>query len=308
MGTLREELETVLESRQILTDEPLGRHTTFRVGGPADFYLMPRVEQISAVMDILARRGVERMVIGNGSNLLVSDNGIRGAVVEIGKQMAEISVDGETARAQAGALLAQAAQAAYHNGLSGLEFAAGIPGSVGGAMVMNAGAYGGEMKDIVTKVKVLAEDGSVKELSNKEMDFAYRKSCILEKGYLVLEAEFSLKRQEKGQIKEQMELFRKRRVSKQPLEFPSAGSTFKRPEGYFAGKLIMDAGLAGYAVGGAKVSEKHCGFVVNAGGASAADVLAVIRHAQRTVKERFGVELQTEVKLAGEFKEGEDAL
>lgn len=301
MGTLRDDLEEVLETRQILTDEPLGRHTTFRVGGPADFYLMPEAGQLFAVMGILERHDTPFMVIGNGSNLLVSDSGIRGAVIEIGNRMAEISVDGETVRAQAGALLSQAAQAAYKNGLSGLEFAAGIPGSVGGAMVMNAGAYGGEMKDVVTSVKVLARDGSVIELSNEEMEFDYRKSCVVSKEYLVLEAAFALKRQEKEQIKNQMELFKERRLSKQPLEFPSAGSTFKRPPGYFAGKLIMDAGLSGYAVGGAKVSEKHCGFVVNAGGASAADVLAVIRHVQKTVKERFGVELQTEVKLAGEF-------
>lgn len=301
MGQLLEELERALESSQILIDEPMGRHTTFGVGGPADFYIMPEVRQLSAVMDIFASHQVPVTVIGNGSNLLVADSGIRGAVIEIGGRMSEIFIDGETLTAQAGALLSKAARAACQRGLSGLEFAAGIPGSVGGAMVMNAGAYGGEMKDIVSSVTVLDKNGNVLELDNSRMEFAYRHSCILENGYLVLGASFQLKRADSEQIRRAMEEYKERRLSKQPLEFPSAGSTFKRPPGYFAGKLIMDAGLSGYAAGGAQISKKHCGFVINRGNASASDILAVIRHAQQTVLERFGVELETEVKMLGQF-------
>lgn len=301
MGRLLEELEQVLESSQILRDEPLGRHTTFRVGGPADFYLMPEAAQLPAVMDILASHTVPVTVIGNGSNLLVADSGIRGAVIEIGSRMSNISIDGETITAQAGALLSKTAQAACKSGLSGLEFAAGIPGSVGGAIVMNAGAYGGEIKDVANVVTALDQDGRVVKLSNSQMDFSYRHSCILENGYLVLEASFQMERTDSEQIRRTMEELKERRLSKQPLEYPSAGSTFKRPPGHFAGKLIMDAGLSGYAVGGAQVSQKHCGFVINRGNACAADILAVIRHVRQTVLERFGVELETEVKMLGQF-------
>ncbi|MBO5303815.1 MAG: UDP-N-acetylmuramate dehydrogenase [Lachnospiraceae bacterium] len=279
----------------------MSRHITFRVGGPADLLLTPDMEQLGKVLSILRENAIPVTVIGNGSNLLVGDGGIRGAVIEIGRQMQEITVEGETVTAGAGALLSKVAQEAYAHGLSGLEFAAGIPGSIGGAMVMNAGAYGGEMKDVVVSVKVLTEDGEICALSCEEMDFGYRHSCVPEKNYVVLEASFSLQKKEKACIAERMEELKIQRVSKQPLEYPSAGSTFKRPEGYFAGKLIMDAGLAGYTVGGACVSEKHCGFVVNKAKGTAKDVLAVIRHVQKVVKEQYGVELETEVKMLGEF-------
>lgn len=301
MKELLKKLEQILNENQIKINEPLDRHTTFRVGGPADLYLAPEEIGLSAVMRILSEEKMHVTVIGNGSNLLIGDKGIRGAVVEIGRQMSEIFVDGEYVRAKAGAFLSNTAQKAYQNGLSGLEFAAGIPGSVGGAIVMNAGAYGGEMKDIVDYVKVLSRNGEILKLSNAQMEFGYRNSCVLKNEYLVLEAAFKLKKSDPAEIGKKMDSLREQRRSKQPLEYPSAGSTFKRPEGYFAGKLIMDAGLSGYTVGGAKVSEKHCGFVVNYKDASSADILAVIRHVQKTVKERFGVDLQTEVKMLGEF-------
>ena len=298
---IRKELESVLGEGQVLQNEPLSAHTTFRVGGPADLYLTPNAAQLPRVMEIVSSYGIPATVIGNGSNLLVGDRGIRGAVIEIGRQMADISVAGECVTAQAGALLSKAANEAYKNSLSGLEFAAGIPGSTGGAMVMNAGAYGGEMKDVTVRVKVLSGDGAILELDAAQMEFSYRYSCVAEKGYLVLEASFLLQKADPAQIAARMEELKEKRVSKQPLEYPSAGSTFKRPQGYFAGKLIMDAGLAGFSVGGAQVSEKHCGFVINRGNAKAADILAVIRHVQETVRAQFGVELETEVKMLGEF-------
>lgn len=295
-----DKLRKILDENQILRNEPMKRHTTFQTGGPADWYLLPRYEQLAPLIALLREMDTEITIIGNGSNLLVGDGGIRGAVVEIGKAMQEITVSGNTIRAQAGAILGSVVSKASQNGLTGMEFAAGIPGSVGGAMVMNAGAYGGEMKDVAAKVKVLTPQGEILELGADEMEFGYRKSVVSEKGYLVLEAEFALIPGEKEEIKRKMEELKRQRISKQPLEYPSAGSTFKRPEGYFAGKLIMDCGLSGFSVGGAQVSEKHCGFVINRGG-SAADVLAVISHVQKKVKERFGVELETEVKLVGEF-------
>lgn len=295
------ELEKILDSEQIFVDEPMSNHTTFRVGGPADVLIQPRADQMAAVMGLLYSHTIPVTIIGNGSNLLVGDKGIRGVVVEIGRQMQDVVVNGTTVTAGAGALLSKVAQEAYKNSLSGLEFAAGIPGTIGGAMVMNAGAYGGEMKDVVVSVKVLTKDGTILDIANADMEFDYRHSCVIDKEYLVLEATFALEKTEKEAVLSRMEELKEQRVSKQPLEYPSAGSTFKRPEGYFAGKLIMDAGLRGYTVGGACVSEKHCGFVINKGHGTARDVLAVIHHVQKVVKEQFGVELETEVKLLGEF-------
>ena len=244
METVLRELRKVLREDQIREQEPLSRHTTFRVGGPADLFLTPDSTQISDVMQILKAYQVPVTVIGNGSNLLVGDKGIRGAVIEFGKQIAQIHVEESKIMAEAGAALAAVAQQAYKAGLADMEFAAGIPGSVGGALVMNAGAYGGEMKDIVESVKVLSKDGKIMELSNEQMDFSYRHSCVTEQEYLVLSAVLKLQQEEPEKILARMEQLREQRVSKQPLEYPSAGSTFKRPEGYFAGKLIMDAGLA----------------------------------------------------------------
>lgn len=303
MEQLLRELENVLERDQILRNEPMDRHTTFRVGGPADLFLTPTADRLAETIQILRRHQIDITVIGNGSNLLVGDFGIKGAVIEMGRQSAEIRTEGEYVIAQAGALLSKTAGEAYKNGLSGMEFAAGIPGSVGGAMVMNAGAYGGEMKDIVSSVTVLDKDGNKKTLTCEQMEFGYRHSCIEEKGYLALEAAFHLKKGNPEEILLKMEELKKQRIAKQPLEYPSAGSTFRRPEGYFAGKLIMDSGLSGFSSGGAQVSCKHCGFVINKGCATAADILAVIRHVQKTVKERFGVDLKTEVKLIGRFQD-----
>jgi len=298
---LLEELNQVLELNQILSDEPMKNHTTFRTGGPADWYLMPKMNQIPPLLALLKEKQIPVTVIGNGSNLLVGDGGIRGVVIEIGKAMQEVTVKGNFIYAQAGAMLGNVVSKAYQNGLTGLEFAAGIPGSVGGAMVMNAGAYGGEMKDVTAQVQVLSREGEVITLTGEQMEFGYRRSIVVERDYVVLEAGFSLHQGDKTAIYEKMEELRRQRISKQPLEYPSAGSTFKRPEGYFAGKLIMDCGLAGFSVGGAQVSEKHCGFVINKDGGTAADVLSVIRHVQQTVLKNYGVKLETEVKLVGEF-------
>lgn len=302
MEFVRRELKEVLGEGNVLVNEPMSRHTTFCVGGPADLFLKPGEEELPWVMELLKRRQIPVTVIGKGSNLLVGDKGVRGAVIEVGGRMAKIRhIGGECITAQAGAPLARVAQEACKKGLSGLEFAAGIPGGIGGAIVMNAGAYGGEMKDIVTHVKVLDGDGNVRELSNRQMEFAYRNSCVPKNGYLVLEASFRLQSMDEARIRREMEELREQRMAKQPLEYPSAGSTFKRPEGHFAGKLIMDAGLSGYSVGGAQVSKKHCGFVINRGDATAGDIRSVIRHVQETVKEKFGVDLNTEVKMLGEF-------
>ena len=240
-------------------------------------------------------------IIGNGSNLLVADKGIRGLVIEIGKGLESISFEGNRVTVGAGTLLSRLANAAAENSLAGVEFAARIPGSVGGAVVMNAGAYGGEMKDVLVEVKVLDEHGEEKVLSLEELDLSYRHSCILENNYIVVEATMDLQMGMEDLIREEMAKLRDQRVEKQPLEFPSAGSTFKRPEGYFAGKLIMDAGLRGYTVGGAQVSEKHCGFVINIGGATAADVCKLMKDVNDKVVAQFGVALEPEVKMVGEF-------
>ena len=277
-------------------------HTTFRVGGPADIFLMPSAEELPAVLSVCREERVPVTVIGNGSNLLVGDQGIRGVVICIGSGMRGIRVDGEKIFLEAGVTLAAAAQQAAKAGLTGLEFASGIPGTFGGAVVMNAGAYGGEMKDVIVSVRVISEDGEILTLSKEELDLSYRHSVIPERGYLVIDGELLLTREkDPDQITERMEELKKKRIEKQPLEYPSAGSTFKRPEGYFAGKLIMDAGLRGFSVGGAAVSEKHCGFVINKGNATAADICALMDEVTRIVKEKYAVTLEPEVKKVGEF-------
>ncbi len=277
-------------------------HTTFRVGGPADIFLTPSAEELPAVLSVCREEQMPVTVIGNGSNLLVGDQGIRGVVICIGSGMRGIRVDGEKIFLEAGVTLAAAAQQAAKAGLAGLEFASGIPGTFGGAVVMNAGAYGGEMKDVIVSVRVISEDGEILTLSKEELDLSYRHSVIPERGYLVIDGELLLTREkDPDQITERMEELKKKRIEKQPLEYPSAGSTFKRPEGYFAGKLIMDAGLRGFSVGGAAVSEKHCGFVINKGNATAADICALMDEVTRIVKEKYAVTLEPEVKKVGEF-------
>ena len=297
----------------LLQDEPMKKHTTFRIGGPADYYAEPDMSQISKLIELAKACDMPVAVIGNGSNLLVGDKGIRGLVIGIGKGLSEIEVTEAVAQdftaqdnchiitAGAGAILAAVAAKAAEASLSGLEFASGIPGSVGGAVVMNAGAYGGEIKDVLIDATVLTADGELKTVTRDELDLSYRHSIVPEKGYIVLSARFRLTPKPKDEIKSYMAELRAKRVEKQPLEYPSAGSTFKRPEGYFAGKLIMDAGLRGYSVGDAQVSEKHCGFVVNKGEAAAADVLTLIKDVQETVLKQFGVKLEPEVKMIGEF-------
>ena len=295
-------LEQILTKDRIRQNEPMKNHTTFRVGGPADIFLTPSAEELPAVLSVCREEHVPVTVIGNGSNLLVGDQGIRGVVICICFGMRGIRVDGEKIFLEAGVTLAAAAQQAAKAGLTGLEFASGIPGTFGGAVVMNAGAYGGEMKDVIVSVRVISEDGEILTLSKEELDLSYRHSVIPERGYLVIDGELLLTREkDPDQITERMEELKKKRIEKQPLEYPSAGSTFKRPEGYFAGKLIMDAGLRGFSVGGAAVSEKHCGFVINKGNATAADICALMDEVTRIVKEKYAVTLEPEVKKVGEF-------
>ena len=294
-------LAAIVSSDAIMENEPMSKHTTFRIGGNADMFVSPKLNQIPDIMALAKEYDVPVTIIGNGSNLLVGDKGIRGLVLSLGKEAEEIVIQENCMVVGAGTLLSKAAAEAARNGLSGLEFAAGIPGTLGGAIVMNAGAYGGEMKDVVVSAKVLTPDGEVIELSRDELDLSYRHSCIPENGYIVLEAVMELTLGNEEQIREVMADFKNRRVEKQPLEYPSAGSTFKRPEGYFAGKLIQDADLRGYTVGGAQVSEKHCGFVVNKGNATAADVCNLINDVKRIVYEKFQVEMEPEVKMIGEF-------
>lgn len=286
---------------KILFDEPMSKHTTFRVGGPAQIYVRPTVAELKEWVKFAKEYQVPLTIIGNGSNLLVSDNGIKGIVAEIGKEMESVFISGNTITAEAGVSLGALANQAAAFALTGLEFAAGIPGTLGGAVVMNAGAYGGEMKDVIKSVTVLDENGEEKELTLEELDLSYRHSCIPEKGYVVVEVTMKLESKDEKSIRETMADFRERRIEKQPLEYPSAGSTFKRPEGYFAGKLIEDAGLSGYQVGGAQVSEKHCGFVINKGGATEKDISTLMDDVAKKVKEQFGVDLEPEVRKIGEF-------
>lgn len=306
VNNLREEiikrLEQTVESDQFLREEPMKKHITFRVGGPAACFLTPSTkEQIREILHICQEEKTPYFILGNGSNLLVSDQGFDGVVLQVYKNMNQVTVEGEHLRVQAGALLSATARKALEAGLTGMEFAAGIPGTMGGAVVMNAGAYGGEMKDILESVTVLTPEGEQKELKNEELQLGYRTSVVKEKGYIVLEAVLSLKKGDPEAIKSRMDELKEQRVTKQPLEYPSAGSTFKRPEGYFAGKLIQDAGLRGYQVGGAQVSEKHCGFVINKENATAKDVVDLIHDVQRIVYEKFQVQLETEVKFLGKF-------
>lgn len=285
----------------IKINEPLKNHTSFKIGGPADeFCEVTSREEISGLIEYAEKKNIPYTIIGNGSNLLVGDKGIRGLVIKLAKGLDKAEASGETIIAEAGILLSKLAKLALAEGLSGLEFASGIPGTLGGAIFMNAGAYGGEMKDIVKSVTYL-EDGEIKAAAGTELEFGYRKSRFTGRGCVILSAELELKHADADEIAAKMEDFKERRCSKQPISVPSAGSTFKRPEGYFAGRLIEDAGLKGFCVGGAQVSEKHSGFVINKGDATARDVLDLIEHIQKTVYEKFKVRLETEVKMLGEF-------
>lgn len=294
-------LQEIAGSTHCFRQEPMKKHTTFKVGGPAEYYVCPKRTQIAEIAALCRAHEIPFMVIGNGSNLLVGDKGISGLVIELGRGFSQTMVEGNVIKTQAGALLSAVARSAAEHGLAGMEFASGIPGTVGGAVVMNAGAYGGEMSQIVSKVTVLTTEGMEEELSPEELEFGYRHSSIFGRHAIVLEAELTLQRGDKKTISEQMMRLRSQRSEKQPLEYPSAGSTFKRPEGYFAGKLIQDAGLRGYRVGDAQVSEKHCGFVVNRGEATAAQIRRLICDVQEKVEIKFGVKLEPEVRFLGEF-------
>ncbi len=295
------ELENIMARSGIFMEEPMKKHTTFRVGGPADVLVQPDETALVAVLGLCRQHHVPYSFIGNGSNLLVGDKGIRGVVIEMTEPMGNIEVHGTRITAQAGAMLSKIANTAASNGLGGMEFAAGIPGSVGGAVVMNAGAYGGEMKDIIERVYVLDENGAQLELDRTALDLGYRHSCIPDKKYIVTKVVLELMPRDEAEIRSKMKELNEKRAEKQPLQYPSAGSTFKRPEGYFAGKLIMDAGLRGYQVGGAQVSEKHCGFVINKGDATAADICQLMQDVADKVQAQFGVVLEPEVKMIGEF-------
>ncbi|MGL4738876.1 MAG: UDP-N-acetylmuramate dehydrogenase [Cellulosilyticaceae bacterium] len=295
-------LSPYIPEEWIKIDEPMRNHTTFKIGGGADLYVSPSSpEQVAHIVSVCKDHQIPYYVIGNGSNLLVSDRGYRGVIIEIFKNMAEIEVDGKEIKAGAGATLARVATVAQSEGLGGMEFAQGIPGTIGGGVCMNAGAYGGEMKDIIKEVTVLDQEGNCFVLSNEALALGYRTSRIQKENLIVLAVTLKLTPNDSEAIKALMRDFASRRKEKQPLEFPSAGSTFKRPEGYFAGKLIMDSDLRGCQIGGARVSDKHCGFVINQDGATCEDVLNLIRHVQNEVKTKFDVVLEPEVRIIGEF-------
>lgn len=299
-GVVVEALQKFVPGENIYLQEPMAGHTTFRIGGPADCFLqIENEEQIKGVQRYLNMVEMPYFVLGNGSNLLVNDGGYRGIILQIGPKMSEIVVEGGRIVAKAGALLSQVARVAMEHGLTGLEFASGIPGTVGGGVMMNAGAYDGEMSQVVTQVRVISRDGETMELDRATMEFGYRTSTIRNNSFIVTEVTFELQKGDRDVIMAKMEELMARRKEKQPLEYPSAGSTFKRPEGHFAGKLITDAGMKGFQIGGARVSDKHCGFVINAGNATARDVRDVISEIQRRVKDKFRVDLEPEVVFLG---------
>jgi len=292
----------IINEESIFLDEPMEKHTTFRIGGPADYFVMPaNAKQVQEVIALCTKQGVPFYIIGNGSNLLVGDKGYRGMIIQLYKNMNRITIEENTITAQAGALLSKVAAAACENSLAGFEYASGIPGTIGGAVVMNAGAYGGEIRNHILSAMVLNKDNEVISLDKEELDLGYRTSVIANKGYIVLEVVLELSSGDQKEIKAHIDELKDRRINKQPLEFPSAGSTFKRPEGYFAGKLIQDAGLKGFQVGGAQVSEKHSGFVINKEHATAADVVSLMEQVSAQVKLQFGVTLEPEVKRLGVF-------
>lgn len=300
--SLYEELCKAAGAENVQKDEPMSRHTTFRVGGAADYFVTPNEEeQVRELVLLLRKEGVPYYIMGNGSNLLVGDKGYRGVMIQIYKNMNAIRTEDEMIYAQAGALLSKVSAQALANGLTGMEFASGIPGTIGGAVMMNAGAYGGEMKQILTDACVLTQQGELKVVPAEQMELGYRTSVFAKEQDVILNARLKLKKGDAESVRAYMEELKEKRVTKQPLEFPSAGSTFKRPEGHFAGKLIQDAGLRGFQVGGAQVSEKHCGFVINRGNATAADIVSLMEQVTDRVENMFGVRLEPEVKRIGEF-------
>lgn len=294
MSDIFEELKLITKEENIFQNEPMKKHTTFRTGGPADFLVTPTSEK--EMIECL-KLDVKKTIIGNGSNLLVKDGGIRGLVIQTTK-LNNITVDKDEIKAESGALLSRIANIAKDNSLTGFEFACGIPGTIGGAVAMNAGAYGGEMKDVILRTHYADENGNVFEITNHEFD--YRKSFFTGKNLIILASEIGLQNGDKEEIENKMKEYMTARNSKQPVNMPSAGSTFKRPVGFFAGKLIEDSGLKGYTIGGASVSTLHAGFIVNNGDATSKDILDLISYVQDKVYENYSVKLETEVKIIGE--------
>lgn len=296
-------LAEVIDKEQILMDEPMKNHTSFKIGGPVDFLVLPQnTEEIQKIIEVSKKEEIPFFIMGNGTDLLVRDKGVRGIIVKIGKNFNDVKVlkSENKVIAQSGISLSALAKLLLKNELTGFEFASGIPGTLGGAVAMNAGAYGGEMKDILEKIEVMDRQGRIFTLQKEEMELGYRKSVVQDQDLIVLTATMQFQRENYHKIKEKMRNLDHQRKTKQPLQWPSAGSTFRRPEGYYAGKLVEDAGLKGYSTGRAQVSDLHSGFVINKGGASAEEVIALIHHIQNTVREKFGVDLQTEVKIIGE--------
>lgn len=295
-------LQQIVALENIKLNEQLKPYTTFRVGGPATYFVEPEsIQQVQGLISLCKEHQIDWFVIGNGSNLLVSDEGYDGMIISLQKHFSHVIHEDGQIRAEAGAMIAKVSNTAKKHSLTGLEFAAGIPGTVGGALVMNAGAYGGEIKDTLIEAVVLTEQGEVLTLEASQLELGYRKSCILDKKYIVLEALFGLQKGDEEKIKEDMKHYNEQRRLKQPLDKASAGSTFKRPEGHFAAKLIEDAGLKGYQIGDAAVSDKHAGFVVNLGNATSKDIINVCNYVADTVKEKFQVSLEMEVKKIGKF-------
>lgn len=292
--------EFILEE-QVLPNESMKKHTSFKIGGKADIMLLPKdYMQLGRMIKSCRQFNIPYFIMGNGSNLLVSDKGIRGVVIKTYNCLSHIKVDGNIIECEAGVLLSKLANTAMQHGLTGLEFASGIPGTLGGAVVMNAGAYDGEMKDVITETKYFDEEGNICTVVGEQHQFGYRESMFQGTEKIIICSKLHLEHGDKQKIKEKMDELNRRRRDKQPLEMPSAGSVFRRPEGYYAGKLIQDSGLKGYRIGDAEVSQKHCGFIVNRGNATAQDVYDLIKHIQDTVQQKFGVELKTEVKFVGE--------
>lgn len=295
-----DEFKKIYKDENIKVNEKMSEHISFKVGGPADILLQPvEVDQVVKAIDICKQNNIPFIVIGNGSNLLVKDGGIRGVVIEL-SNINKIEINSGKIKAYCGALLKDVSDVALNNSLTGFEFACGIPGSVGGAVFMNAGAYDGEIKNVIESADVLDKQGNVITLSKDELGLGYRTSKVMKEGLIVISATFALENGDKQKIYDRIEDLNNRRQEKQPLEYPSAGSTFKRPEGYFAGKLIQDAGLKGFELGGAAVSAKHSGFVINKNNATAKEILDLIKYVQNEVKEKFGVDLYPEVRILGE--------
>lgn len=293
---LTENLTNIVGVSNLKTDHPLAEYTTFKIGGPADYYVTPETEdQILGLISFALKEGVNYFILGKGSNILIPDYGFRGIVINLSEKFNKIEAREDMIFAQSGANLSDISKLALEKSLTGLEFAIGIPGSFGGAIFMNAGAYGGEMSSIVSEVNVI-RDGKIVTITKEEMEFSYRKSTFQYKKDIILSGWLGLKQGSYYQIKAEMDDLTKKREDKQPLEHPSAGSVFKRPEGYYAGKLIQDSGLKGATVGKAQVSEKHCGFIINTGGATAEDVKGLVKKIQETVKTKFGVDLEREIK------------